>query len=189
MGMDGVRPVLDRPSLAASSPEGRPSLAAATAAAPALAVSPQTPLISPSAPIAPTAPVPAAAPEAVTAQLTAAVTAAPAERVIEVRLDPPSLGRVWIEFDFSGDQVKAVVAASEADTLSLLKRGGHGLLRDLAGQGLGDVELAFREGAHPDGKREEASEAHAPMLLTLASPSTTPPQAVRLHDGLLDLTL
>ena len=116
---------------------------------------------------------------------------APGERVVEVRLDPPHLGRVRIEFDFTGDAVRAVVSAAEPEALSLLRRGGAGLARELAEMGYEGAEVEYAEDrADHAGRDERAGRAFA-LPAPLAGPSehAAPAKSVRRHDGALDITL
>lgn len=71
---------------------------------------------------------------------------------IEVRLDPPDLGRVSI--DFSADAngvVKAIIIADRADTLDLIRRHIDIFRDELSKQGFGDVDMSFRERGRDDG--------------------------------------
>lgn len=125
------------------------------------------------------------------AQIAKAVLANPSERVIEVRLDPPSLGRVRIELDFSGDAVRAVVSAAEPEALGALRRGHAGLARDLSELGLGEAQIEYAEDDRPDAPvtDEGAPIAFADADLAEASPETPTPRRPVLHDGALDIVL
>lgn len=134
------------------------------------------------------APTPIVAPDDAASQVVRAVAASDA-RSVEVRMDPPSLGRVRIEFDFSGETVRAVVSAVEPDTLHLLKRGGAALLRDLAEAGMGDVSLDFAEAGGGDEART-AERPFAPVALASERPDGASTARPRIgHDGRLDLRL
>lgn len=118
-------------------------------------------------------------------QIARAIGSPSAGETIEVRLDPPELGRVRIAFEF-GDAPRAVVSASQPETLDLLRRGGALLTEELAQAGLSEAEIEWSEQGLPD-DRDEADAApvrHAP------GPDTTdaPPRA-RHHDGALDRLL
>ncbi|WP_156032392.1 flagellar hook-length control protein FliK [Parvularcula oceani] len=131
-----------------------------------------------------------AQPDAAAAQIARAVVSRPQERAIEVRLDPPSLGHVRVEFEFTGDAVKAVVSAAEPDTLTLLRRGGGALARELLEGGFGDIDIEFAEerDAPPD-----RGERWRPVALPHAAPRPLPvlaADAPRLAPlGLVDIRL
>lgn len=79
-------------------------------------------------------------------QLVAAIKSHTNENRLEVRLDPPHLGRLSIEFDLRPDApIRAVVSAENSDTLSQLRRQSSDLLRELSAAGLEDVDLAFSD--------------------------------------------
>ncbi len=65
---------------------------------------------------------------------------------IEVRLDPPELGRVAIDFtaDANG-AVRAVIIIDRAETLDLVRRHIDIFKDELAKHGFGDVDMSFRE--------------------------------------------
>lgn len=180
-----------------------PPVSAATVAEPGFAPSspaPETTPATPSpAPLLREAPVPALAAKPVAAppepaqQLARAVAHAPAERVVEVRLDPPHLGRVRIEFDFSGEAVRAVVSAAEPEALALLRRGGAGLARDLADMGYAGADIEYDQAgdrADGAGRDEPAGRAFAlPVPTEEPGPGPARARAAYLHDGALDITL
>jgi flagellar hook-length control protein FliK len=63
---------------------------------------------------------------------------------VEIRLDPPELGRLSIEFARGEDGVvTAMVAAERPETLDIMRRHGELLLRELARFGIGDASLQF----------------------------------------------
>ena len=172
------------------------ALSQASADAPAPAVNPATAGIAPETTAqraASPAPTPTSiAPPAPAEQVARAVAVAPGERVVEVRLDPPQLGRVRVEFDFTGDAVRAVVSAAEPEALSLLRRGQAGLVRDLAEMGYEGAEVEYAEDRPPGrGREEEASylpASFAPGAGPAAADEAPRPRP-RRHDGALDITL
>lgn len=88
-------------------------------------------------------------------QIVAAVMSRPGDAKLEVRLDPPELGRVMIGFERDGaDLVRAVVTADLPDTLDLMRRNGDMLRQALEEQGLGDLDLQFAD----TGARDDAPE-------------------------------
>ncbi|VAW04117.1 Flagellar hook-length control protein FliK [hydrothermal vent metagenome] len=81
------------------------------------------------------------------AQIVAAITNRGMDTSIEVRLDPPELGRVTIDFEGrGGDIIRATVAAEAPDTLELMRRNIDILQRELEKSGLANIDLQFREG-------------------------------------------
>ncbi|MDT8345744.1 MAG: flagellar hook-length control protein FliK, partial [Thermohalobaculum sp.] len=91
-------------------------------------------------------PIPAAAadPAALPArQIAAAIAANPGADRIELRLDPPELGRVDIRFDFTDDRLNAVVAAERGATADLLRRHADMLIAQLREAGFDKVDLDF----------------------------------------------
>lgn len=93
----------------------------------------------------------AAAPtaQAQTAAATQLVAAIKAERLgnsnnIEVRLDPPELGRVRIDFSMeTADAVKAVLTAERSETLDHLRRNMNDLMDQLRQAGFTSIDLEF----------------------------------------------
>lgn len=71
---------------------------------------------------------------------------------LEVRLDPPELGKITIDFSNLGATgVKAVVSADLSATLDFLRRNSEQLLVELARQGLTGVDLQFADHPAKDG--------------------------------------
>ncbi|MEM9286280.1 MAG: flagellar hook-length control protein FliK [Pseudomonadota bacterium] len=106
---------------------------------------------------------------------------------IEVQLDPPELGRVLIELEVGRQgQVKAVISASESDTLDLMRRNADTLAGDLKDSGFDDVELDWhRTDQSPDGR--EQPEPHW-LLDDTTTLATSTPTSSR-HSGALDIQL
>lgn len=66
---------------------------------------------------------------------------------IEVRLDPPDLGRVRIHFTMErADSVVAVVSTDRSDTLDTMRRHAGDLVKELSRAGFADVHLEFKSG-------------------------------------------
>lgn len=119
--------------------------------------------LAPAPPQTPPAPDPAQ-------QVIAAIRADRAGADIDVRLDPPELGRVRIHFAIErNDAVVATVSSERSDTLDLLRRHGGDLLRELARAGIENVRLEFaasgeqkpfeREASRPDARFAEFDDA------------------------------
>ncbi len=80
------------------------------------------------------------------AQVIAAIKADKNSSNIEVRLDPPELGRVRISFTMeSADAVKAVLSVERAETLDHLRRNVGQFMEDLKMAGFGSVDIEFSE--------------------------------------------
>ena len=84
---------------------------------------------------------------------------------IEVRLDPPELGRVRIHFSMErGDAVVATVSADRPETLDIMRRHAGDLIEELREAGFASVELDFsqmseQEQNDADGSPESVTEA------------------------------
>ncbi len=106
---------------------------------------------------------------------------------IEVQLDPPELGRVVIELEVGRQgQVKAVISASEADTLDLMRRNADTLAGDLRDSGFDDVELDWSQ-SDPSADDQNDKQPLWLVAENATLPITTPQS--RLHDGALDIQL
>ncbi len=90
-------------------------------------------------------PAPATTPQPATRQIAAAVAQA-GGGMVEIRLDPPELGRVQIRLEPAEDGLRAVVLAERADTQDLLRRNADQLARELAEAGYARVSLDFAAG-------------------------------------------
>ena len=65
-------------------------------------------------------------------------------RRMELRLDPPELGRVSIDFRFDGDnRITAILTADQPETASMMRRSLDILMRDLSAAGFSDVSLSM----------------------------------------------
>ena len=73
---------------------------------------------------------------------------------VELRLDPPELGRVQIHMHTSDDKVRAVVMAERPETQDLLRRHAELLTRDLSAAGFDRVSLDFSGGAQTGGRQD-----------------------------------
>jgi hypothetical protein len=88
-------------------------------------------------------------PEAVAAQVVVAVARSGADSgKVELRLDPPELGRVEIHLaPGNRGSLHATVIAERAETHDLLRRHGEMLARELGAAGYSDVTLSFSGGS------------------------------------------
>jgi len=72
---------------------------------------------------------------------------------MELRLDPPELGRVSIDFRFDGDnRVTAILHADQPETATLMRRSLDILMRDLASAGFTDVNVTMGSGGRDAGQ-------------------------------------
>lgn len=120
------------------------------------------------------------------AQVRTAIEQRGQSSTVEVRLDPPELGRIQIDFEMTRNgQVRAVISAAEPETLDLLRRQGHVLSDDLRQSGFGDITLSWGDTAQDRSRKtRELSGWHAVSATILP----VIPQTER-HDGELDMTL
>jgi flagellar hook-length control protein FliK len=81
-----------------------------------------------------------------TAQVIAAIKANRRSDTIEIRLDPPELGRVKIDFTMETmDSVKAILSAERAETLDHMRRNIGELAAQLKDAGFKSVEFEFAQ--------------------------------------------
>lgn len=189
------------PEAASASPDpsaAAPAPAAATAA---------TPMLPPGWQLVPQAIAPAAAagsdalpvvrPEAVIGQVAVAVgKSGGTSRKVELRLDPPELGRVEIHLTPTDKgTLHATVVAERADTHDLLRRHGDVLARELGAAGYSDVTLSFSAGGDTAAGRGLPAPAPEPRDAAFAAvaedPAAAPVASRRLSvaDGGLDIRL
>lgn len=103
----------------------------------------------------PAGPAPAAAPpgvaggaetaRAVAPQIAAAIGSGPGSGRIEIRLDPPELGRVEILLEITDQSLRATLAAERPATNELLRRHSEILLAQLQQAGFTGIDLQFAE--------------------------------------------
>ena len=90
-------------------------------------------------------------------QIQAAVSARNGRDFVEVRLDPPELGRIRIDFNVEGaETIKAVIGAERAETLDHLKRNIADLEQQLKQAGFGSVSFEFLAGGERNFAQERA---------------------------------
>lgn len=95
-------------------------------------------------------------------QIQAAVIAGMGRDTVEVRLDPPDLGRVRIDFSVEGgDAIKAIIGAERSETLDHLRRNIADLEQQLRQAGFGSISFEFRNGGdrHFSGDRDDPQSA------------------------------
>jgi flagellar hook-length control protein FliK len=84
---------------------------------------------------------------------------------VSMRLDPPEMGNVQINFQFDAERgVTAVVRSELADTSSFLREQAEHLQQALKDSGFDSVNLSFEQGAQSDqdqnNTRDDYSETH-----------------------------
>ncbi|MEX2521107.1 MAG: flagellar hook-length control protein FliK, partial [Paracoccaceae bacterium] len=75
---------------------------------------------------------------------------------VEIRLDPPELGRVRLSFTMTDDGVAALVSADRPEIVDLMRRHAEVLHRDLTAAGYRNVTLDFGPSDHPGDERPQA---------------------------------
>ncbi len=98
------------------------------------------------------------APRDVAGQITLAVSQS-AQPQIEIRLDPPELGRVQLRLNpTEGGGMQAIVMAERPETQDFLRRHADALVRDLTEAGYGEVTLTFSTGSDASTQRDAPSD-------------------------------
>jgi flagellar hook-length control protein FliK len=133
---------------------------------------------APHAPIQAQPPAQAASPSAVAGQVAVAIGRASDDKV-EIRLDPPELGRVQIQLTRHDGGVQAVVLADRPETQDLLRRHAEVLVRELGEAGYGSVSLDFAGGEARAGREdarsfEWAEAAPGEPVAVAAAPAAAP---------------
>lgn len=75
-------------------------------------------------------------------------------QTIELRLDPPELGRVEIDISFDGDRVVVALRADREDALDLLRRHGQEFMRELRQSGLDVSDMSFERREQGEGRSD-----------------------------------
>ena len=95
-------------------------------------------------------------------QIQAAISARNGRDLVEVRLDPPELGRIRIEFNVEGaETLKAVIGAERPETLDHLKRNIADLEQQLKQAGFGSLRFEFLSGGERSFAQERADSPFA----------------------------
>lgn len=123
------------------------------------------------------------------AQLVAAIRTEPKSGDIELRLDPPEMGRVRISLSVeTADAVKAVLTVERPETLEHLRRNMNQFTDDLRLAGFESIDVEFSEGGDTDFEDEPAWAGSEPGLA--ASAEAAPKDVIYLSlrdDAQLDL--
>jgi hypothetical protein len=109
---------------------------------------------------------------------------------VEIRLDPPELGRVQIQLVPTDGGLQATVLADRPETGDLLRRHAAELARALGEAGYGEVSLDFAAGG--EAPRDEAPappRAAWSAPLAAVEPAAPPTPAARHGGGPLDVRL
>lgn len=101
-------------------------------------------------------------PQHVSGQITLAIETA-TRRSVEIRLDPPELGRVQIQLNPVEGGLQATVLAERPETQEFLRRHAEMLIRDLGEAGYSNVTLDFAAGGQASPREQEAP-ARMPSL-------------------------
>ncbi len=132
-------------------------------------------------------------PQAIVGQVSVAIGRASSDD-IEIRLDPPELGRVQIHLTRHDGGIQAMVLSDRPETHDLLRRHAEALARELGSAGFDNVSLDFAAGGEARPGRDEARGLDwmqaAPGLTAATSPEAPAPRtAVRDIAGGLDIRL
>lgn len=123
------------------------------------------------------APAQAARAVTVSQQLTVAIGST-SDGQVEVRLDPPELGRVQIHLHTSEEGVRAVIMAERPETQDLLRRHAEMLARDLGEQGFETISLEFAAGNETGGQSADEGEAARSFETSPDAGGASPRQAI-----------
>ena len=112
---------------------------------------------------------------------------------VEIRLDPPELGRVQIHLTRHDGAIQAVVLADRPETQDLLRRHAEVLARELGEAGYDNVSLDFG-GGEAQARRDEApgidwAEAWPVQAAAPEAAPAVPRRLRRPAAGLLDIRL
>lgn len=97
-------------------------------------------------------------PQAVLGQITLAMSKSK-DKTVEIRLDPPELGRVHIQLTQTEHGLRASVMAERPETHDLLRRHADALARDLGAAGYDKVSLDFSAGQRQAPREDEQKTA------------------------------
>ncbi len=186
-------PAVPSAAPASAAVAGSPGLAFShDAAPPAWHLSPDTgpaPVRSEAAAVA--APASQPVPQAVIGQLAVAIGRT-SDRRVEIRLDPPELGRVQIHLTPLDGGLQAMVLSDRPETNDLLRRHAEMLARELNAAGYDSVSLDFAAGGEtpardaPPGMDWARTAMAAPEPAVAVAPATAPRRVVT---GGLDIRL
>ncbi len=78
------------------------------------------------------------------------------ENVVEIRLDPPELGKVKINMEMSGSSLLATIIVERSDVSDLMRRHSESLVHELGALGFDQVKLDFRSGQNQPQQHQSA---------------------------------
>ncbi|GMG83636.1 hypothetical protein LNKW23_28490 [Paralimibaculum aggregatum] len=96
---------------------------------------------------------------AVAPQIATAIAAQQAPGRVELRLDPPELGRIEVSLEIADQGLRATLLAERQPTAELMRRHGEILLQELQNAGFADIDLRFSGGGRHGGQRLEPQQA------------------------------
>lgn len=135
-------------------------------------------------------------PEPVARQVAVAIARDGGGGKVELRLDPPELGRVEIHLSHTEKgALQATVVAERSDTQELMRRHGDLLARELSAAGYADVSLSFSAGSDAAAGRGGASASRAEHLFAAMAAegfeqeAAAPARPLAVADGGLDIRL
>jgi flagellar hook-length control protein FliK len=109
---------------------------------------------------------------------------------LEIRLDPPELGRVQIELRFAEGSLHALLIAERPEAGEIMRRHADWLQREFEAAGCGSVILDFARGRDPgdgrDGLSQAPGSAVSPVEAREAAAGTPP---LPVSNGRLDIRL
>ncbi|QDL94768.1 hypothetical protein FDP22_23130 (plasmid) [Paroceanicella profunda] len=129
------------------------------------------------------------------AQVVSAIDRRDAGRRVELRLDPPELGRVTVSLSTDDGSATAVVTVDRPETLDLLRRHADLLQRELANAGFQGAQLSFgssgqrSEHAPAGGQPARFSAFSDPAASPLPGEAGPAPSGPPRRDGPLDIRL
>ena len=129
-------------------------------------------------------------PQMIASQISASISGNSSD-TIEIRLDPPELGRLIVSITQTDTGVMAHIAADKADIAEFLRRNSDTLARELEKAGFANSSLEFSHGENPQNNDEHNSEATAykDAATTENTANSTDTHATYILHGELDIRL
>lgn len=110
------------------------------------------------------------------------------KQTVELRLDPPELGRVTIHLTTHDQQVTAHITADRTDTVDLMRRHAELLTATLARAGFSQADLSFQQGKNQSNQGGFEPFTSAPNGFESDEPAPLAPAETGLN-GRLDIRL
>lgn len=130
------------------------------------------------------------APKQIAAQITASVSNL-SEDTLELRLDPPELGKLVVTLTHKGALMSAHIMADRPDVLEFLRRNADVLSRELESSGFEGATLEFSQ-RQDKSEHETSSEEAANLALAQPQPELAQPTRISLpmhQNGALDIRI